>query len=46
MDYISLQCYNIFESHDPGNGREGPRYAIEEITELWLMVINKAGGME
>jgi acyl-CoA reductase-like NAD-dependent aldehyde dehydrogenase len=29
-----------------GLGREGPRYAIEEMTELRLMVINKAGGME
>ena len=24
-------------------GREGPRYAIEEMTELRLMVINRAG---
>jgi acyl-CoA reductase-like NAD-dependent aldehyde dehydrogenase len=29
-----------------GLGREGPRYAIEEMTELRLMVINQAGGME
>jgi acyl-CoA reductase-like NAD-dependent aldehyde dehydrogenase len=29
-----------------GLGREGPRYAIEEMTELRLMVINKAGGIE
>jgi acyl-CoA reductase-like NAD-dependent aldehyde dehydrogenase len=29
-----------------GLGREGPRYAIQEMTELRLMVINKAGGME
>jgi acyl-CoA reductase-like NAD-dependent aldehyde dehydrogenase len=29
-----------------GLGREGPRYAIEEMTELRLMVINKAGGMQ
>ena len=29
-----------------GLGREGPRYAIEEMTELRLMVINKAGGTE
>jgi acyl-CoA reductase-like NAD-dependent aldehyde dehydrogenase len=29
-----------------GLGREGPRYAIEEMTELRLMVINRAGGME
>jgi acyl-CoA reductase-like NAD-dependent aldehyde dehydrogenase len=28
-----------------GLGREGPRYAIEEMTELRLMVINKAGGV-
>jgi len=28
-----------------GLGREGPRYAIEEMTELRLMVINKAGGI-
>jgi hypothetical protein len=26
--------------------REGPWYAIEEMTGLRLMVINKAGGME
>jgi len=29
-----------------GTGREGPRYAIEEMTELRLMVINRKGGME
>jgi acyl-CoA reductase-like NAD-dependent aldehyde dehydrogenase len=29
-----------------GIGREGPRYAIEEMTELRLMVINRMGGME
>jgi acyl-CoA reductase-like NAD-dependent aldehyde dehydrogenase len=29
-----------------GTGREGPRYAIEEMTELRLMVINQNGGME
>ena len=29
-----------------GIGREGPRYAIEEMTELRLMVINRNGGME
>jgi acyl-CoA reductase-like NAD-dependent aldehyde dehydrogenase len=29
-----------------GLGREGPRYAIEEMTELRLMVINREGGME
>jgi acyl-CoA reductase-like NAD-dependent aldehyde dehydrogenase len=29
-----------------GLGREGPRYAIGEMTELRLMVINKAGGLE
>jgi acyl-CoA reductase-like NAD-dependent aldehyde dehydrogenase len=28
-----------------GIGREGPRYAIEEMTELRLMVINRSGGM-
>lgn len=28
-----------------GVGREGPRYAIEEMTELRLMVINRAGGL-
>jgi len=28
-----------------GVGREGPRYAIEEMTELRLMVINRSGGM-
>jgi acyl-CoA reductase-like NAD-dependent aldehyde dehydrogenase len=27
-----------------GTGREGPRYAIEEMTELRLMVINRNGG--
>jgi hypothetical protein len=25
-----------------GLGRDGPWYAIDEITELWLMVINMA----
>jgi acyl-CoA reductase-like NAD-dependent aldehyde dehydrogenase len=29
-----------------GIGREGPRYAIEEMTELRLMVINLNGGRE
>jgi acyl-CoA reductase-like NAD-dependent aldehyde dehydrogenase len=29
-----------------GIGREGPRYAIEEMTEMKLMVINLAGGRE
>jgi len=29
-----------------GIGHEGPRYAIEEMTELRLMVINRNGGME
>ncbi|MFA5222094.1 MAG: aldehyde dehydrogenase family protein [Methanoregula sp.] len=29
-----------------GIGREGPRYAIEEMTELRLMVINRDGGVE
>jgi acyl-CoA reductase-like NAD-dependent aldehyde dehydrogenase len=29
-----------------GIGREGPRYAIEEMTEKKLMVINLAGGKE
>lgn len=29
-----------------GLGREGPRYAIEEMSSMRLMVINKAGGME
>ena len=29
-----------------GIGREGPRYAIEEMTELRMMVINTAGGAE
>jgi acyl-CoA reductase-like NAD-dependent aldehyde dehydrogenase len=29
-----------------GLGREGPRYAIEEMTELRLIVINSAGGVE
>jgi acyl-CoA reductase-like NAD-dependent aldehyde dehydrogenase len=33
-------------SKGSGLGREGPRYAIEEMTELRLMVINKAGGLE
>jgi acyl-CoA reductase-like NAD-dependent aldehyde dehydrogenase len=28
-----------------GIGREGPRYAIEEMTGLRLMVINRSGGM-
>jgi acyl-CoA reductase-like NAD-dependent aldehyde dehydrogenase len=28
-----------------GIGREGPRYAIEEMTELRLMVINRSGWM-
>lgn len=28
-----------------GIGREGPRYAIEEMTELRLMVINRDGGV-
>ena len=28
-----------------GIGREGPRYAIEEMSELRLMVINRNGGM-
>jgi acyl-CoA reductase-like NAD-dependent aldehyde dehydrogenase len=26
---------------DSGLGREGPRYAIEEMTELKLMVVNR-----
>lgn len=29
-----------------GVGREGPRYAIEEMTEMKLMVLNLAGGKE
>jgi acyl-CoA reductase-like NAD-dependent aldehyde dehydrogenase len=29
-----------------GIGREGPRYAIEEMTQLRLMVINRDGGVE
>ena len=29
-----------------GIGREGPRYAIEEMSELRLMVINRNGGTE
>ena len=29
-----------------GIGREGPRYAIEEMSELRLMVINQNGGVE
>jgi acyl-CoA reductase-like NAD-dependent aldehyde dehydrogenase len=29
-----------------GTGREGPRYAIEEMTEPRLMVINRKGGKE
>ena len=29
-----------------GVGREGPRYAIEEMTEMKLMVINLGGGQE
>jgi len=28
-----------------GLGREGPRYAIEEMTEMRLMVINRDGGI-
>jgi len=28
-----------------GTGREGPRYAIEEMTELRLLVINRDGGL-
>ena len=28
-----------------GTGREGPRYAIEEMTELRLLVINRDGGI-
>jgi len=31
---------------DSGVGREGPRYAIEEMTEPKLMVINQNGGLE
>jgi acyl-CoA reductase-like NAD-dependent aldehyde dehydrogenase len=27
-----------------GTGREGPRYAVEEMTEAKLMVLNLAGG--
>jgi acyl-CoA reductase-like NAD-dependent aldehyde dehydrogenase len=27
-----------------GFGREGPRYAIEEMTEMRLMVVNRRGG--
>jgi hypothetical protein len=45
-DYIGLPSYNIFKLHDPGNGREWPRYAIEEMSEMRLMVINRAGGVE
>jgi acyl-CoA reductase-like NAD-dependent aldehyde dehydrogenase len=29
-----------------GIGREGPRYAIEEMTEMKLLVLNLAGGTE
>jgi acyl-CoA reductase-like NAD-dependent aldehyde dehydrogenase len=29
-----------------GTGREGPRYAIEEMTDLRLMVIHRSNGME
>jgi acyl-CoA reductase-like NAD-dependent aldehyde dehydrogenase len=29
-----------------GSGREGPRFAIEEMSELRLMVINRDGGRE
>ena len=29
-----------------GIGREGPRFAIEEMTQLKLMIINTLGGME
>ena len=29
---------------DSGLGREGPRYAIEEMTELKLLVVNREGG--
>jgi acyl-CoA reductase-like NAD-dependent aldehyde dehydrogenase len=29
-----------------GFGREGPRYAVEEMTELRLMVINRNGGID
>jgi acyl-CoA reductase-like NAD-dependent aldehyde dehydrogenase len=29
-----------------GIGREGPRYAIEEMTEMKLMVVNLAGGKD
>jgi acyl-CoA reductase-like NAD-dependent aldehyde dehydrogenase len=29
-----------------GLGREGPRYAIEEMSEMRLMVINRVGGVE
>jgi len=29
-----------------GLGREGPRYAIEKMSSLRLMVINREGGME
>ena len=28
------------------SGREGPRYAIDEMTEPKLMVLNLPGGME
>jgi acyl-CoA reductase-like NAD-dependent aldehyde dehydrogenase len=31
---------------DSGIGREGPRYAIEEMTEMRLMVLNMPGGKE
>lgn len=33
-------------TRDSGTGREGPRYAIEEMTEPRLMVINRLGGKE
>ena len=29
-----------------GVGREGPRFAIEEMTEIKLMIINRMGGQE
>jgi acyl-CoA reductase-like NAD-dependent aldehyde dehydrogenase len=29
-----------------GTGKEGPRYAIEEMTELKLLGINRTGGTE
>jgi acyl-CoA reductase-like NAD-dependent aldehyde dehydrogenase len=37
MPYGGVKCSGI--------GREGPRYAIEEMTELRLMMINRNGGM-